>query len=127
MNRVTESRLSLSPCRYGALVVGGGKQTQKRARRVLPACDHRLFDVADDMPAARLQFREAFDAIGRNHPQHFDTIVANAARFMSLNNGVIVSVRTVPFWSWRLAAVTAAAAAVSVAVVRHNRRPLLRS
>ena len=37
---------------YGALVIGGGKNTQKRVKRVLPGCDHVLFDVADDMPAA---------------------------------------------------------------------------
>ena len=38
---------------YGALVVGGGKATQAKVRRVLPGCEHRLFDVAEDMAAAR--------------------------------------------------------------------------
>ena len=38
---------------YGALVVGGGKMTQRKVRKVLPGCQHALFDVADDMKSAR--------------------------------------------------------------------------
>lgn len=36
---------------YGALVVGGGKLTQAKVRKVIPRCNHLLFDVADDMSA----------------------------------------------------------------------------
>jgi hypothetical protein len=32
---------------YGALVIGGGKQTQSKVRKVFPKYDHVLFDVAE--------------------------------------------------------------------------------
>ena len=32
---------------YGALVIGGGKQTQAKVKRVFPNCEHVLFDVAE--------------------------------------------------------------------------------
>lgn len=80
---------------YGALVVGGGKQTQAKVRKVLAGCDHRLFDVADDMKAARMAFKNKFTAIGKEFPEHADALVAQAARFMALNNGVVISITCV--------------------------------
>ena len=32
---------------YGALVVGGGKMTQAKVKKIFPRCDHKLFDVRD--------------------------------------------------------------------------------
>merc|ERR1719506_948126 len=37
---------------YGALIIGGGKSTQKKVKRVFPKCEHKLFDVAENMPKA---------------------------------------------------------------------------
>ncbi len=38
---------------YGALVIGGGRATQKKVKKVFSSCSHRLFDVAEDMKAKR--------------------------------------------------------------------------
>lgn len=97
---------------YGALVVGGGKLTQAKVRKVLPSCDHVLFDVAEDMKAARALFKATFTAIGKEWPEHFDTLEAEAARYMDLNNTVVLSVRC---WGavatrWALGAALAAGA-----------------
>jgi len=108
---------------YGALVVGGGKATQAKVRKVIPHCRHALFDVAEDMKACRQTFKSTFTAIGREWPEHFDELVAGAARFMGLNNTVILSIRC---WGWRATTVTLAVAtgvaamAVAVRLRRHQ-------
>ena len=107
-----------------ALVVGGGKQTQRKVRSVLPACEHRLFDVAEDMKDARQRFKNTFTAIGKEWPQHFATLEKEAARFMALNNSVVFSIRC---WgrvasAWTLG--VAALAVGSVAAVRVARARL---
>ena len=98
---------------YGALVVGGGKQTQVKVRKVLPGCDHKLFDIADDMKAARMAFKNKFTAIGKEFPEHADALEALAARFMALNNGVVISISCV---GGRVATGLGVAGAVAVAV-----------
>lgn len=80
---------------YGALVVGGGKLTQQKVRRVFPACEHALFDVAPDMAQARASFKAAFTALGKDFPQHFAQLEQDSARFMALNNTVVLSIRCV--------------------------------
>lgn len=100
---------------YGALVVGGGKATQRKVKRIFPSCEHRLFDVADNMVTARNTFREAFCSIGKRHPELEHTLVAEAARFMALNNTVVLSCRCLPFWWWKAAAAGAALVAVGYA------------
>ena len=99
---------------YGALVVGGGRATQQKAKRVFPSCDHELFDVADDMRLARRRFKNCFTAIGKDHagakavaPEAADDVVAAAAHFMGRNNEVVLSVRVVPYWWWKAAIVAA--------------------
>ena len=111
---------------YGALVIGGGKNTQKRVKRVLPGCDHVLFDVADGMPAARRRFKNLFTQVTKEHagkgpvaPEHGDALVAHAGRYMTRNNEVVLSVRCVPNWLYRVAAVSIAA--VTVVAVRRLR------
>lgn len=99
---------------YGALVVGGGKMTQAKVRKVLPHCEHALFDVADDMKAARAKFKAVFTALGKEHPEHFDTLVSEAARYMALNNTVVLSVRCL---GRKAALVAAGCAAVACAIV----------
>merc|ERR1711920_6896 len=47
---------------YGALVVGGGKSTQRKVRKIFPACKHQLFDVAENVAEARKRFKAAFDS-----------------------------------------------------------------
>ena len=98
---------------YGALVVGGGKQTQKKVKRIFPSCEHELFDVAPDMKASRMAFKNCFTAIGKEFPEHFETLETEAARYMALNNTVVLSVRCLG----RVAAKWAVGAAVaSIAV-----------
>ena len=70
---------------YGALVVGGGKATQAKVRRVIPGCDHVLFDIAPDIKEARKRFKACFTSIGREWPEHADDLAKDAARFMGLN------------------------------------------
>ena len=94
---------------YGALVVGGGKMTQAKVRKVIPRCQHMLFDVADDMRSARQKFKNTFTAIGKDFPEDFATLEQEAARFMSLNNSVIISIRC---WGIRATAIGAVSFAV---------------
>ncbi|KAH8066082.1 phosphorelay sensor kinase [Aureococcus anophagefferens] len=116
---------------YGALVVGGGKNTQKKVKRVLPKCDHVLFDVADDMRAARRDFKNCFTQIAKPHagldaavaPEHADALVAYAAEFMDGNNAVVLSVRCVPNW---LYAVGVGVAAAALVVARRRRGAMLK-
>ena len=99
---------------WGALVVGGGKATQAKVRKVIPRCEHRLFDVAEDMKKARQSFKNTFTAIGKEWPEHFATLEAEAARFMDLNNSVVLSVRC---WGVTATAITAGVAALGVGAV----------
>lgn len=97
---------------YGALVVGGGKATQAKVRRVLPGCEHSLFDVAEDMAVARRQFKACFTGIGKQWPEHCTTLEQEAARYMARNNAVVLSVRY-----WGKAATAAAAVALAGVVL----------
>ena len=125
--RVLEEAEPVSLCAaafilYGALVVGGGKLTQQKVRKVLPECEHRLYDVAEDMKAARRDFKAVFTQIGKEWPEHFSTLESEAARFMALNNTVMLSIRC---WgrvatAWTLAVTASIAAAI--AAVRLARR-----
>lgn len=105
---------------YGALVVGGGKSTQRKVKKVFPACDHALFDVAEDMPKARRDFRELFATIGVDFPDRKDALTTQASRFMMLNNTVVSSVRCLPFWWWQAAAAAAAVTALAMAIKRRS-------
>lgn len=107
---------------YGALVIGGGKSTQKKVKRVFPACEHVLFDVADDMPKAKKDFKALFNDLGIEFPQHSDELVQQAARFMALNNSVVLSARCLPFWWWRCVAVSASVGVLLVAMRWKNGR-----
>eukprot|EP00927_Polykrikos_kofoidii_P080625 TRINITY_DN77523_c0_g1_i1.p1 TRINITY_DN77523_c0_g1~~TRINITY_DN77523_c0_g1_i1.p1 ORF type:complete len:242 (-),score=62.41 TRINITY_DN77523_c0_g1_i1:56-781(-) len=103
---------------YGALVVGGGKSTQRKVKKVFPACDHVLFDVAEDMLKVKKDFKELFAGIGKDFPERKEALCARAAHFMGLNNTVVLSVRCLPFWWWQAVAVTGVIAAVAVAARR---------
>ncbi|QDZ21992.1 hypothetical protein HOP50_06g45330 [Chloropicon primus] len=78
---------------YGALVVGGGKSTQAKVRKIFPRCSHKLYDVGGDMKALRADYRRTFTDIGKRWPEHFVRLEEQAARFMALNNTVVVSIR----------------------------------
>ena len=80
---------------YGALVVGGGKATQVKVSKIFPNCKHALFDVAEDIKDARRRFKACFTEIGKSWPEHFGELEADAARFMGLNNTVVLSIRCV--------------------------------
>lgn len=108
---------------YGALVVGGGKMTQRKVRSVIPRCEHKLFDVADDMKQARMRFKSAFTTIGKEFPEDFDKLVAEAGRYMALNNTVVLSVRC---WGMRATAIALGVAATGAATVA-GARVLLRA
>ena len=127
---------------YGALVIGGGRQTQAKVRKVFSGCDHALYDVADDMSQARKAFRECFNSIGERFPEHREVIIRckckhtrtlchmlalrvillphhharlcrEAAEFMQRNNSVVLSVRCLPTWWWRAVGVAALAIAAA--------------
>ena len=111
---------------YGALVVGGGKQTQRKVKRILPGCEHVLFDVAQDMRDARRRFKNAFTSIGKDHagvaavaPECCDDLVRYASLYMRRNNAVVLSVRVLPGWFWP--AVTVCAVAAFVVARRRGR------
>ena len=87
-------------------MIGGGKSTQKKVKRVFPSCDHVLFDVSDNMAKIRKEFKACFNGIGQKYPELQDDFVAEAKRFMDLNNTVVLSIRCMPFW-WRKAALGA--------------------
>lgn len=92
---------------YGALVVGGGKSTQRKVRKVFPGCEHKLFDLSDNMQELRKQFKETFNGLGSKYPEQENALVEQAARFMALNNTVVLSTRCLPFWWWKATAVVA--------------------
>lgn len=107
---------------YGALVVGGGKVTQRKVKRVLPNCKHVLFDVAEDMGAARQRFKDTFNEIGEAFPEHAANLEEQATRFMQLNNTVILSI---PCWG-RSATAMALTTAITVAATAGAVAALLR-
>ena len=80
---------------YGALVIGGGRATQAKVKKVFPACDHLLFDVSGgSMLEVRTSFRECFNNIGKEvSSEIFDELVRLAAYYMSMNNTVVISIR----------------------------------
>ena len=103
-----------------ALVVGGGKMTQAKVRKVFPNCKHLLFDVADDMKDIRQRFKNTFTQIGKTWPDSFSTLEEEAARYMALNNTVVLSVRC---WGkvatkWTLLGLGVAIAGAAVVVSR---------
>jgi len=109
---------------YGALVVGGGKSTQAKVKKIFPNCNHSLYDVGEDMKELRKKYMRTFTDIGKEWPGDVsDKLEAQAERFMALNNTVVLSIRC---WGQKatLAALGAASvvAAVCVAVykMRHN-------
>merc|ERR1712137_784168 len=108
---------------YGALVVGGGKATQAKVKKIFPSCEHALFDVAEDMASIRREFKGGFTAIGREWPEHFHTLEKEAARFMALNNTVVFAIRC---WGRRAScvALTAAFMVAACCVMWRRARPL---
>lgn len=83
---------------YGALVVGGGKATQRKAKKVIKSCDHTLFDISDNMFEARKKFKETFRLLGKQYPSNFDDFVMYAQKYMGRNNEVVLSIRCIPYW-----------------------------
>jgi hypothetical protein len=83
---------------YGALVVGGGKKTQLKVKKVIKKCDHVLFNVNDDMSVVRKDFKKAFNSLGDKYPEHIDAFIKNAELFMTRNNQVVLSIRCLPMW-----------------------------
>ena len=105
---------------WGALVVGGGKSTQAKVRSVFPRYAHRLYDVVgdgrDDIKAMRGRYKNVFNAIGREWPEHGARLERDAARFMAQNNAVILSIRTVGGRAQRWALAAAAVVGVVLAM-----------
>jgi len=110
---------------YGALVIGGGKATQKKVKKIFPSCSHSLFDVADDMSKIRRAFKECFNTIGEEYPEYAGDLAKQAARFMALNNTVVLSARCLPFWWPQAAVVCLSAVAVAVAIRLRMQRPMV--
>lgn len=116
-----EELVSASFILYGALIIGGGKATQKKAKKVLRCCDHVLFDVSDNMLRARKRFKDTFRTIGERYPQHFEEFIASAGIFMSRNNGVVLSVRCLPFW-WARAAGVIVIAVIGIGIASKQQK-----
>jgi len=102
---------------YGALIVGGGKMTQAKVRKVLPGSKHRLFDIKDDIKLARQEFKATFTAIGKDFPEHCETLTREAARYMALNNTVVLSIRCLGRRAQTTAAALSAAGLAVLAVL----------
>lgn len=83
---------------YGALVVGGGKSTQRKAKKVIKNCDHALFDISDNMTQARKDFKETYRLLGERYSTSFDEYVMYAQKYMGKNNEVVLSIRCLPTW-----------------------------
>ena len=49
----------------------------------------------------RATFRKCFNGIGEAHPDQFDSMVLWSAKFMQLNNEVVLSIRCIPRWWWQ--------------------------
>jgi len=106
---------------YGALVVGGGKSTQRKAKKVIKNCDHALFDISDNMLQTRKNFKHTFQDLGEKYCHRFDEFVSNAQRFMGKNNEVVLSIRCLPHWWVRVAGIIGTlAVGIVVAKRRYN-------
>jgi hypothetical protein len=68
--------------------------------------------------AARRQFKACFTGIGKQWPEHFETLEREAAAYMARNNAVVVSVRC---WG-KAASAAAALAGVVLAVALYARQ-----
>ena len=77
-----------------------------------------MYHYADDMKSARQLFKNTFTAIGREWPEHFATLEAEAARFMQLNNTVVLSVRCWGLKATAIACCVGAVVAAGVGAVR---------
>ena len=64
--------------------------------------------------ATRQAFKNTFTHIGKEWPEHFATLEAEAARFMQLNNTVVLSI---PCWGRRATAFACGATVVGVAAL----------
>ena len=110
--------IAISFILYGALVIGGGKSTQKKVKRIFPSYDHVLFDVSDDMIGMRRDFKACFNKIGSECNELERTkLLKECARFMKLNNTVVLSIRCRPYWCSGVVIGIGAFTALSVAVV----------
>jgi len=97
---------------YGALVIGGGRSTQAKVRKIFPRCSHQLFDVGSDMTELRKTFRRTFTEIGKDvTPEQYEELESQAAIFMGLNNTVIISISC---WGKYASYLTAALASIAV-------------
>ena len=104
---------------YGALVVGGGKKTQMKVKRVVKNCDHILFDINDDMSVVRKDFKNTFNSLGEKYPEHSDAFIKSAEHFMTRNNQVVLSIRCLPMWVNKVnTSIIAVVAAVSIPLLR---------
>jgi len=117
-----EETVAASFILYGALVVGGGKSTQAKVRKIFPKCKHALFDVGEDMKALRADFKSCFDGIGHAYPELREKLVSEATRFMALNNTVILSIKC---WGTYATYASLAAAALALAALLTWKRSLL--
>jgi hypothetical protein len=70
------------------------------------------------MKQMRQNFKNTFTAIGKEWPEHFATLESEAARYMSLNNTVVISIQC---WTWRATAIVLGVAAAGVALVAARR------
>jgi len=97
---------------YGALMIGGGKATQRKVKKIpaLRHCDHVLFDVE---MSAKARFRSTFDALAEKWPGEIDKLAQEARNWMDMNNKVVISVKCTPWWAYH--AVTAAVGLAGVA------------
>ena len=106
---------------YGALVIGGGKATQAKVKKIFSAHSHVLFDVAEDMPGIRATFKALYKEIGDVYPAEREKLVHEAARFMDLNNTVVTSIRCLPIWWWKVALPIGVAVVGVCAFAMHHR------
>merc|ERR1712083_85259 len=93
--------------------------TQRKVRKIFPSCQHKLFDLSEDIVELRRQFKEGFTQLGNSHADMQDALVSQAARFMALNNTVVLSIQCLPSWWWP---VVSASIALGTAVVISFRR-----
>ena len=94
----------------GALVIGGGKATQRKLKKVFKSCDHKLFNITDNVAKMRRDFKECYNNIGKEYNESIQNeLILEAKRFMQLNNTVLMSIKCVPSWCWKYAIGTVAA------------------
>eukprot|EP01084_Bolivina_argentea_P121191 214784_1 len=105
--------VSVSFILYGALVIGGGKATQKKVKKIFSSCDHVLFDVSDDIRQMRKTFKKCYNNIGKKYCESQTEIILQSKRFMEMNNSVIFSIRCLPYW-WKKALIAIIVIVLSV-------------